>query len=1002
MGDGLRFGVLGPVEAWRGDDEPVALGSPQQVAVFVRLLLAGSWTVSADEIIHAVWGEEPADGALGIVRTYVARLRKRLEPERARGATGGLLASVGSGYALRADADALDLTVFNDLTTRAAEVRGAGGAGEAAELYRRGLALWRGVPLAGVPGPYAETQRTWLVEASLNARQALLECELELGRHRDVVAEASAMIAEHPLREQLYEALMLALYRSGRQAEALAAYADARRLLDEELGVEPGLGLREMHRKILCADPALAAPVWPGAVDIGAARAAGPPPTAAQEQALAEHSQAPRMPVPAQLPADLPDFSGRRVAIEKIRDALTDASVSDSAVIVTVSGMGGVGKSTLATHAAHAVADRFPDGCLYVDLRGADDRPADPADVLGRFLTALGTAPNTVPTTLEERAALFRTILTSRRVLILLDNASDAAQVRPLLPGAPGNAAVVTSRPHLVGLPTAASVGLEVMDGAEAAELLGRIVGPDRTGIAGPAAAELVAACGYLPLAVRIVGARLAARPSWTVQDIARRLADEQRRLRELRTGDLSIEGCFALSYHQLDPDAAQAFRLLATVSFPDMGLAGAASIIGLDPLDAGEAEDLLESLVDLGLLESPLPGRYRYHDLVHVYARDLALAIDGAQEADACLARLLDMIQATALNGFRLAQPGSMLPDSLEPARSPGQTFADAAETRAVLAVRLPATLAVLRQAIAGTAEHLSAAARALVLLSVDPQWQRDMVTSVAEALADAAARTGDRQSEARARYILDYHRLGSAEFLESVVDGGPDNRTVELCRTVGDRILLTYVLDTLGCMWAAVRRREEALACLDEARELALATGNRQAQAAVDSSMAYTLVSCGGDLEAAVEHGRRCVELSGELADTENVMVGLYLTGWALQGLGQYDEAEALYDECIRLCQAGNTPNREAGARFRIATLRAAAGRHQEAVAIAEYVLAGGEAFHDGWLRAHALGVLAGSLPRLGQGERAEAARREAFEIFTDLGLVAEADALRASTGQ
>ncbi|WP_344656829.1 AfsR/SARP family transcriptional regulator [Catenulispora subtropica] len=991
MGQGVRFGVLGPVRAWRGAGEPVALGAPQQVAVLVRLLLAGAWTVTADEIIDAVWGDEPSDRALGTVRTYVARLRKCLDPERARGETGGLLASVGSGYVLKPDAEALDLTVFDDLTVRAGEARGAGRVDEAVDLYRRGLALWRGGPLAGVPGPYAETQRVRLVEAGLNVRQALLECELELGRHGAVVEEASVMIAEHPLREQLYESLMLALYRSGRQAEALAAYAEARRLLDGELGVEPGFGLREMHRRILAADPTLnvvPASVRPATVDVRNAPSA----TAATRR------QAPRMPIPAQLPADIPDFSGRRVPTRKIVEALTDRAASGRVAIVTVSGMGGVGKSTLAAHAAHAVADRFPDGCLYADLRGADDRPTDPGDVLGRFLTALGAAPETVPAALDERAALFRTVLASRRVLILLDNAFDAAQVRPLLPGAPESAALVTSRPHLVGLPTAATVDLDVMDADEAAELLSRIVGSGRPGVDGAAAAELVAACGCLPLAVRIVGARLAARPNWTVEDIAGRVAGEQRRLRELRTGDLSIEACFSVSYQQLDPDAARAFRLLATISFPDMGLEGAASIIGLDPLDTGETEDLLESLVDLALLESPAPGRYRYHDLVRAYARDLALAVDGPEAADVCLTRLLEMFQATALNAFRLTQPRSMLPGSLEPARSPGLPFTDAAETRAVLAVRLPSILAVMRQAIAGSPEHLSIAAQNLVLLYVDPQWQRNMVKPAAELLAETAARTGDQLSEARARRVIDYYSLGTAEFLESVVDGGPYNRTVELCRAVGDRILLTDVLDNLGAMWSTVRRRDLALICLDEARELALSTGNRQALAAVYATMAQLPVTCDDDLEAAIEHGRRCVELSRELGDFENVATGLYGTALALQRLGRFDEAEAVYDECVRTCQEARIPNREETTRFRIATLHAAVGRHQEAAAIAEHILAGGEALHDDWLRAQALGVLAESLPRLGQDERAETARREAMEIFTRLGLVAEAEALQA----
>ncbi|MEY7976554.1 BTAD domain-containing putative transcriptional regulator, partial [Streptomyces pilosus] len=516
---GLRFGVLGPVRAWR-DDEPVATGSPQQRALLAALLLREGRTATASELIDALWGEEPPSQALAAVRTYASRLRKVLDP--------GVLVSESGGYAVRGLGEgALDLAAAQELATEAEKARGGGDLCHAREVLDRALSLWDGETLAGVPGPYAEAQRVRLEEWRLQLLESRLDMDLEQGCHAEAVSELTALTAAHPLRERLRELLMLALYRSGRQAEALAVYADTRRLLADELGVDPRPGLQDLQQRILRADPALAEPSAP----------------------VAEPAAAPVR--PAQLPATVPDFTGRASFVRELSEVLAAASGPEAQVMAVsaLAGIGGVGKTTLAVHVAHAARSAFPDGQLYVDLQGAGARSAEPETVLGSFLRALGTADSAIPDTLEERAALYRSVLDGRKVLVLLDNARDAAQVRPLLPGTAGCAALVTSRVRMVDLAGAHLVDLDVMSPDEALALFMRIVGEERVASEREAALDVVAACGFLPLAIRIAASRLASRRTWTVSVLAAKLADERRRLDELQAGDLAVKATFELGY---------------------------------------------------------------------------------------------------------------------------------------------------------------------------------------------------------------------------------------------------------------------------------------------------------------------------------------------------------------------------------------------------------------------------------------------------------------------
>ncbi|MFC5143084.1 AfsR/SARP family transcriptional regulator, partial [Streptomyces aureoversilis] len=504
--------------AWRGR-EALDTGSPQQRAVLAALLLRGGHTATVGELVDGLWGAGPPATALNALRTYAFRLRRSFGTEGA-----GVLVSDAGGYAIRTGPAGpgpfgpgpagsgpvgsgpvgsgpvgsgpvveLDLDRARSLAEEGHRARRSGNPVRARDLVAEALAVWRGESLAGLPGPYAETQRTRLEEWRLSLIETRLDLDLEVGSHAEAVSELTALTAAHPLRERLRELLMLALYRNGRQAEALAVYADTRRLLADELGVGPRPELSALQQRILDADPRLVT-------------AAGP---ARKATGFRERSVR-----PAQLPADTAHFTGRTAHVTEIRDLLA-AGPGRSPVVPAVTGTGGVGKTTLAVHAAHSVRHHFPDGQLYADLQGTGPEPAEPEAVLGWFLRALGVAGDAVPDGVQERSALFRSTLDGRRVLALLDNARDAAQVRPLLPGTGGCAVLVTSRHRMTGLAGAHIVDLDVMDPGEGLALFTRIVGAERVEAERDAAMDVVAACGFLPLAIRIAASRLAARRTW-------------------------------------------------------------------------------------------------------------------------------------------------------------------------------------------------------------------------------------------------------------------------------------------------------------------------------------------------------------------------------------------------------------------------------------------------------------------------------------------------------
>ncbi|MFF9090549.1 BTAD domain-containing putative transcriptional regulator [Streptomyces sp. NPDC014991] len=939
----LRFSVLGPVRAWRGA-EPLPTGSPQQRALLAALLLRGGRTATAAELIDALWGEEPPSQALAALRTYAARLRKVLDP--------GVLASESGGYALRIQAGSVDLADAQRLVADAEKLRAAGERAQARDLLNRTLALWDGEPLAGVPGPYAEAQRVRLEEWRLHLCETRLGLDLELGDHAEAVSELTALTAAHPLRERLRELLMLALYRSGRQAEALAVYADTRRLLADELGVDPRPSLRDLQQRIVATDRSLE--------DVA------PPRREARSSAVR----------PSQLPATVPDFTGRAAFVRELGGLLA-AFPGAVLAISALAGIGGVGKTTLAVHVAHQARRGFPDGQLYVDLQGTGSRPTEPETVLGSFLRALGTEDAAIPDSLEERSALYRSVLNGRRVLVLLDNARDAAQVRPLIPSAEGCATLVTSRVRMVDLAGAHLVDLDVMSPDEALELFTRIVGGERVRTEHSAALDVVAACGFLPLAIRIAASRLAARRTWTVSVLAAKLSDERRRLDELQAGDLAVKATFEMGYGQLDPAQARAFRLVGLADGPDISLTAAAAMLDRPPEDT---EDIFEALVDTGFLEAAAPGRYRYHDLTRLYARACAERDEHPpSERWAALTRLLDFYLATATGVYAVEHPGDRSVEHLEPARYPGVEFSYLDDARRWLASEAQCILSCARQLAHGSE----------LRRSIDLLWSvKDIVGSgnfrqyqdTATAAQRAAREARDAQAEGRACAALTAVHLTAGNLREADAEA---QRALALAVAIDDPVTSAWVQYDRGVIALQERRYTEADRCLREALTRFREDENPFGVASALCQLSHVEASL-GNVRSAVALAEEAIERLGSEAATLALAESRYALGLALSAAGQIPEALEHLDQALGIYQECAQALGEGMAHYRRAEIYLGAGRPAQAAAEAEQALAVLGRVGGARRRADVLVVLGDAMEERGESARARTCWAEALAEY------------------
>ncbi|MER8119825.1 BTAD domain-containing putative transcriptional regulator [Streptomyces sp. NPDC094031] len=980
-----RFSVLGPLGVHRGADV-LAAGPPQQQAMLAVLLLSRNKTATACDLLDALWGDRPPGRPMNTIRTYAWRWRKLLEPDPARPS---VLVARGDGYELAVPDDHVDALVAERLIADAERALRRGEPDTARTLLRRAQDLWRGEPLLGVPGPFAERQRQRLRGVWLDLLEQRITLDLRGGRTEQCVRDLTELVAADPLRERSHALLMEALHREGKRADALAAFRHARTVLVDELGVEPGPELAALHQSILTGAPPEPAVRERGRSDDDHDRD--------HDEDKAPTGSRPMPHPPAQLPPALPDFTGREELLAGLAGALTEQDRSAPAV-VAVSGMGGVGKTSLAVQTAHRVRHAFPDGQLYADLRGNAGRPVAAETVLADFLIALGTDPGSLPEALAARSALFRSAVDGRRLLLVLDDAHDAAQVRPLLPGTPGCAVVITSRTRLSSLPACCQRDLDVLTPIEALRMLARTTDRRRVDAEPVAAREVLDACGYLPLAVRIVAARLAARPGWSIGTLGERLRAEHRRIDELRTGDLAVRATFELGYRQLTPDQATAFRQAALLAGPLVAVSTAAAVLGVPEPDA---EDLLESLVDLAVLQTPRPGRYRFHDLLRLFARQKSRTRHPG-ETVSVPRRQLDFLLATAREAFRWAVPDDPVGEALAQTDTAGMAFADfkSAQRWAVEESEAALTLAgriadgilgsghpadrptgilgsghpadrpmgipghshpverptgipgpghpvdrpdgAADPAAAPGADEGPALRRAVDLLIAlspfgpDPRLGEGPPT--VRRLAEAAVRLQDRRTEGRARFLLGTYHLAAGEPVRAEAQA---RAAAEACRESDDLVVLRQAANDLGLITSYLGRPGEAVGHYDEAIALARALGHRSGELVTTVNAALARARSGQAAEAVAA----CESvLRGLRSRPDDVVRAFthYVLGLALHALRRYEEAVTAFTDCLTVSRDAGLRSHGAQARFRMADSLRALGRQRPALEHARESLA------------------------------------------------------------
>ncbi|MFE2023238.1 BTAD domain-containing putative transcriptional regulator [Streptomyces sp. NPDC059499] len=618
----VEFGILGPLRANVGCT-PLKLGGARQRIVLATLLLHAGQVVSSDRLIRAVYGHTPPATARAQLQISVSGLRRLFGVHGVE----DVISTHPHGYLVRADEESLDALRFDSLVARARKLHDGGRQEEAAATYREALGLWRGSPLEGLSGEVVESGAGRLTEQRITATEEHIRLGLALGRHSVLVGELLDLIAEFPLRERLRGQLMLALYRSGRQAEALNVYRETRKLMLDELGVEPDVRLRQLEHSMLVTDPRLDLPESRAAVPAYGGAPAGPG-------------------VPEMLPAAVADFTGREGLVADVRKLLVSHHGRSALAVpvVTFVGKPGVGKTATAIHMGHEVAADFPDGRLFAELHGGVSAPVSPAQALERFLRALGVKGTAIPEDVEERAEMYRALLAQRRVLIILDNVAEESQIRLLLPGRPTSAVIITSRRHIGSLAGAVRVDITTFSPEESADLLGRMAGAQRAADEREATKALAALCGHLPLALRIAGARLAARPHWEIAELVERLEDETRRLDELKYADVGIRAGLSLTYDSLGEGTRCLFRRLAILEEGPFSLWAAMALLDLPEMTV---RDLIHELTDAQLLDivgvaSGRHRQYRLHSLIRLFARERLVAEESTEAREAAVRRVL------------------------------------------------------------------------------------------------------------------------------------------------------------------------------------------------------------------------------------------------------------------------------------------------------------------------------------------------------------------------
>ncbi|WP_165494969.1 AfsR/SARP family transcriptional regulator [Actinomadura roseirufa] len=918
------------------DGEQAIELTPLKWRVLLAILLRqANKPVSNSSLVDALWGERPPRSALANLRMYVHLLRQAL-------GTDDRIARIAPGYALTVNPGELDAHRFVDLVEQARKSTESADVLTANTTLREALGLWRGSAYEGLGecAPLRE-EAVRLDELRLAAIEERISTDLDLGRHDELVPELRVLTAEHPFREQFRAGLMLALCRSGRQADALQVYRDTRQVLDEELGIEPGPRLRHLEQAILANDPSLYAPVR------AAATGGLPVPGSSAAGGVRAWS------APQHLPLDVSGFSGRADELARLGGLLPEVGTHPGTVVIaSMSGMAGVGKTALAVHWAYRIREQFPDGALFVDLRGYDPSgvPAPPDEVLDGFLRTLQVPPESIPSRLEDRAAMFRSQLDRRRMLIVLDNAASSAQVRWLLPGSGDCLVVVTSRSSLSGL--VASTGayrlpIDLLSSAEAMDLLREVLGSARIDAEPEAAEELRRLCTNLPLALRLAAERAAVHAHLTLADLTRELADERDRLDLLAAPDdesTAVRAAFSWSYRALPADAARVFRLLGLHPGPDICLSAVAALTGLE---RQQVRGLLDTLTDVHLVQETARERYQLHDLLRVYARDVAHADEPAAERDAAVRRVLewylyttDLVDRVIMPGrqrvpldpprpeLRLSEPGS-LADSLEWCEAERINMVAAIRHAAQIgwhdiAWKLPYTLwsyfnvrsrwtdwitthdlglAAARQADDAFAEcHLLASLGNAYrdVHRVDEAFDRF------EKAITIARRIGERWIEAGARTLRSVAHRNLGQFGMAIDDC---RAAQEIYDSIDDRWGEAWVLYQLGEIFEKIRRYDEAVEHCTRALALFESVGDHWGRGRTLWMLGQTYHGL-GRLDESADYSHRALVTAREMGNRNGEAFALFILGELKDDTGDRESARRLWEQALALFEELGNP--------------------------------------------------------------------------------------------
>lgn len=988
--------MLGPITVW-SDGRPIPVGGPRQRCVLGALLVHLGREVTIDQLIGYLWSDDPPRTARSVIQVQISHLR-RIFPAS--------IATTSGGYVLDVDPDSVDLHRFRRLRDAAA----ATGPEEAVELLEQALECWRGVPFSGVGSEYLD----YSVVAPLREERwssviAWATRALELGRHSEVASRLTHLASEEPFRERLHHLLITALWRDNERARALSVYEEFRARLADELGVDPGSELTALHTRVLQEDTSGEGPDEP-------APSTGP---------------GARFVVRNDLPRDLPDFTGRQESLRRLEEVARAGE--ERAQVCVITGSGGEGKTTTAVRFGYEAAKHYPDGQLFIDLYGytTDREPLDAASALGALLRAVGVEPEAVPDSLDERSALWRATLMGRKALLVLDNAASYAQVSPLLLSSPGSMTLITTRNDLSGLSGARFLSLGVFDEQSSLELFGRVLGEERVRREPDEAREIIRICGGLPLALRVVAGRMLSRPKWSFAHVARRLGEQNRKFRELQVEGQSVESAIDLSFQSLNSQQTRAFLLLGLMIGSTIDLGGASAL--LDMTLEG-ADDILQELVGVCLLEEPQGDVYRLHDLIGAFSRDRAALSLPAGEIGAARFRLAEQYMATAQHAADLLGPRGHEDVEVRPGYRTELSGREDAE----------GWFALHQENLAETIEYFASHDNGeYAWRMADAVWRFYALHGQMGLLISShqrALQISDKQGNRRGRAVT-LIGLGIAHCLSGRFDESLSLLTEAhgLLASIGDSRGLVRVLANLGMVYERVGRFADAaeaiqdvldyavqledvrlealqwggLAVVKQAlgeyaealhcagRSVAKATGEDQDEARAHAKRVMGEARVGlGELEAAFQDLNEALGLSLRLRLMGNQVYVHNSLGVAYRAEGAWEEAVSCHAEALSVAERSGQRSGDAEVRTDLGITYSAAGRYEEAAVELEKAHAIAVERNERYMAARAALTL-GRLPAPTMtADRARELLREAEGVFADLGL-SEVEQARAALG-